>query len=195
MNRFRSIVVACLVLAGGSAASASTVTLASPPLASDAAASMIFDALLAIGRATLDQPQRAERGVAPYGAAVQSYAAGDLDGAFKSATAAIIAIDSPYAPAATADSPVVSPPAPAQYPPLVSVSQSESESRLALARAALLNCGATTAAAYTTARPLYDDAVRAVLAHAPNQVNASIQAIVDGCASAIPTVSSTAVTQ
>ena len=195
MNPFRSTVVACLVLAGGSAASASTITLASPPIASDAAASRIFDALLAIGRASLIDPRRAARGVAPYGAALQSYTSGDLDGAFTSATGAIIAIDAPYAPLATSDSPLVSPPAPAQYPPLVSVSQAESESRLALARAAMLNCGATSATAYTTARPLYDDAVRAVLAHAPNQVNASIQAVVDGCAAAIPTVDGTTVTQ
>jgi len=185
----RSIIVASLVLAASSAASAATVPLASPPLEPDAAASSIFDSMLAISRASVLDPQRAERGSAPYAAALQAYNAGNLDAAAQSATDALVAIRQPAAPLATSDSPVVSPPAPAQYPGLVSVSEGESEERLALARRALLSCGASTATAFVTARPIFDDAVRNELAHHPAAVTKESNTIVDDCAAAIPTAS------
>jgi hypothetical protein len=185
----RSIIVASLVIAASSAASAATITLASPPIQPDSAASSIFDAMLAIGRASLLDPRRAERGAAPYAAALQAYNAGNLDGAEQSATAALVAIDQPSAPQATSDSPVVSPPAPAQYPGLVSVSEGESEERLALARRALLSCGAVSATAFTTAKPIFDDAVRNEQAHHPAAVTADSKTIVNDCAAAIPTAS------
>jgi hypothetical protein len=198
----RSIIVASLVIAASSAASAATITLASPPIQPDSAASSIFDAKLAIGRASLLDPRRAERGAAPYAAALQAYNAGNLDGAEQSATAALVAIDQPSAPQATSDSPVVSPPAPAQYPGLVSVSEGESEERLLAltlrdaheagilrGRRALLSCGAVSATAFTTAKPIFDDAVRNEQAHHPAAVTADSKTIVNDCAAAIPTAS------
>jgi hypothetical protein len=183
----RSLIAAALVVAGASAASATTIALGTPPLAPDSAASTIFEAMLAIGRASVIDPQRAQRGVAPYDAALQAYASGDLDGAAQRATAAIVALDAPPAPLATSNSPVVSPPAPAQYPPLVAVNESESEEHLALARRALLSCGSSTAAAFMTARPIFDQAVRSEQAHHPKAVTDESQTIIDDCAAAIPT--------
>jgi len=187
----RSLVAACLVLTGSSAASAATIAVPLPPLANDTASGTIFDALLAISRTSVIDPRRAEQGVAPYTLAIQAYRTGDSAGAQAAAVKTLVALDVPYAPHTTSNSPVVSPPAPAQYPPLVSVSEGESEERLGLARRALFNCGAPTATAYTTARPIFDDAVQNVLAHRPDAVNADVAQIVDGCAAAIPTATDT----
>jgi hypothetical protein len=185
----RAIAVACLVLAGSSGASATTIPLAAPPIADDPASATIFEAMVAISRSSLIDPHRANRGVAPYNAALQSYAAGDFAGAQQTATSAIVAIAAPAAPVATSDSPVVSPVPPAQFPPMVDTRQSESEERLALARRALVDCGSPTIAPYTTAYPLYLDAVTNELGHHPGRLNGDVQSIVDDCAAAIPVVS------
>jgi hypothetical protein len=183
----RSLIVASLFLSGASAVSAATIPLNAPPISSDPAAETIFDALLAISRASLVDPSRAQHGVAPYNAAVQAYASGNLTGAEQNATAAIVAIDAPAAPPARSNSPVVSPPAPAQYPPLVAVNESESQERLALARRALLSCGSSTATPFTTASGIFQTAVQNELAHHPKAVVQETTMIVNDCAAAIPT--------
>jgi hypothetical protein len=187
----RAIAVACLVLAGSSAASATTITLTAPPIADDPASATIFEAMVAISRSSLIDPHRAARGVAPYEAALQAYAAGDMAGAQKTAMSSIVAIAAPAAPVATSGSPVSSPVPPAQFPPMVDTRQSESEERLALARRALVDCGSPTIAPYTTAYARYLDAVTNELAHHPGRLNTDVQSIVDDCAAAIPVASPT----
>jgi hypothetical protein len=179
--------VACLTLAArASAASPPTLPLASPPVASGQTASTIFDAFMAISRQANANPRAAQTASFTYAAALQQFAAGETERARESAIQAIVQTEGPPLPPALANAPVVSPPAPARMPMLANDIQAEMETRIDLARDALLHCGSTSAAPFTTVRPLYDQATKEQMAGNHAAVTSDVQKIVDACAAAAP---------
>ncbi len=188
MKRIASIatIVACLSLASAASAQVHTLPLASPPPAINPTASTIFDALIAIGRAAGSDPHAAQNASFSYAAAIQQYNAGDLERARRSAIDAIAKSNVPTLPQPTNAPPNVSPQPLSYMPAVTSVTQSEMEERLALARRALTSCGPTTSPTFATARSTYDSAVQNELTQRANALNAEVQSIIDSCAAAPP---------
>ncbi len=161
--------------------------VAAPPLAGDAGANTIFDAMLAISRAKSTYPEGAVRAATPYGTALERYNAGDQIAARDAALQAIyLSTRQPYPePAAwTNPSPTVSATAP--MPELVDTAQAQAESMLAVGRRALIDCGTTDAQLVGALRTRYSAGVAENLRHQYDQVIADAQTIVDACATTAP---------
>jgi hypothetical protein len=117
-----------------------------PPTANNAAASALFDAMLAIGRAAATNPGGARLAAAPYAAAIQQYNAGDLVSARLSALQAISQTTQLPAPEPEAwRAPALTLPAVRPMPAILDPAQADAESFLALARRSLASCGASPA--------------------------------------------------
>jgi hypothetical protein len=171
-------------------AQTSTLPLAAPPVASNAAASSIFDAMLAISRATQTNPAAAQAASFPYAAAIQRYNAGDLLTARMQALNAIsAAATTAPAPPSTgavlpAGSALAAAPALAPVPfalPL-NPAQADAEAFLAVSRRALATCAVTAAAPRAQLQRQYETAVQANVAQRYNDVRADSQAIINACA-------------
>lgn len=157
--------------------------LTAPPVANNAAAATIFDAMLAIGRAAVVNPAGAQAATLPYAAAIQRYNAGDLTTAQQSALQAISATaQAPFVPPSTPPTPIMIPMAsPVPMPMLVSPAQADAEEFLALARRALTACGAPPAQ-QANLQQLYQTAVGENVHGQWQNVRIEAKTIIDGCA-------------
>jgi hypothetical protein len=181
-----AIAAACLALAAPVSAQGPVLPLAAPPAASSPTASSIFDAMIAISRASTSNPRAAQTASFSYAAAIQEYNAGDFDRARASAVQAIGQTDAPFVPQPQGPTGGPAVPAPTvQMPPNTSVRQSDMEVQLALARHALMNCGDPDGAAYLAENVVYGRVVTAELANNPRLVRSDVQSIVDACAPAV----------
>jgi hypothetical protein len=163
-------------------ASLGPVMVAAPPLAADAGASAIFDAMLAISRAKATYPSGAAQAATPYGAALERYNAGDAVAARNDALQAIaLSSRRPYPQPAAWTSPSPSVAATSPMPELVDVAQARGESMLAVGRRALIDCGVTDQPLLQALRGRYSSAVSENLRHEYDQVIADAQTIIDAC--------------
>lgn len=166
-------------------AQTSTFPLASPPVATNAASSAIFDAMLAISRATLTNPAAAQAASFPYAAAIQSYRNGDLLTAQQNALRATAqAAPLPLPQPSAWNAPSLTMPRAVPLPTIMNPAQADAEAFLALSRRSLGTCGAP-AAQQTQLEAHYDAAVRENLAHNYQAVRRDAQAIIDGCATPV----------
>ena len=177
-----------LLLAAACAAPAvaqtATLPLAAPPAASNAAASAIFDAMLAISRATLTNPAAAQAASFNYAAAIQRYNAGDLTAARLQALQAISATAQLPFPA-PATGPLPAPltliqPAPMRT--VVNPAQADAEAFLAISRRALATCAVTAGPQRTALQQRYETATREYGAQNYTGVRGDARAVIDACA-------------
>jgi hypothetical protein len=179
--RFFAPLALALALTVSAASAQVAFPLAAPPVAGNAAAGAIFDAMLAISRATLTNPQAAQAASFSYAAAIQRYHAGDLAAARQQAVQAQFQAAMP---AGTV--PNVAAPAPLALPALTPMritnpAQADAEAFLALSRRSLLNCSASPDQR-TQLEARYEGAVRENLTHNYEAVRRDAKTIIDGCA-------------
>lgn len=164
-------------------AQTATLPLQAPPVATNAAASAIFDAMLAISRAVNANPAAAQAASFPYAAAIQRYQAGDLSGAQREALQAwSLAGQTPFPLASPAP---LQPPNPATrlaLPPLLNPPQADAEAFLAVTRRALATCAVTDKSQRAQLQTRYENAVHAYGAGRYNDVRTDARAVIDACA-------------
>lgn len=119
MIRFLSapaaMLLAALAVSTAASAQVTSLPLALPPAGGNAASSTIFDAMLAIARATGSNPTAAQQATFAYAAAIQQYNAGDYARSRMSALQAISATSNDPAARATAMPPGATAAAAQQY--------------------------------------------------------------------------------
>jgi hypothetical protein len=135
-----AVLAAALILAGTASAAG---PLTAPPPPSGPSANTIFDAMLAIARATTTNPAAAQTATFSYNAAIQQYNIHDYARARLSALAAISAAGAPALPVPAIVAAQAAP-YPTFYPSpsVVSADEADAENYVALARRALAQCGA-----------------------------------------------------
>jgi hypothetical protein len=159
-------------------------TLPAPPPPGGVTSTAIFDAMLAVARASSSNPGAAQNAAFQYQAAIQQYNIGDLNRARMSAIAAMgAAMPAPPLPA-----PSIVPPAIPQQtyypmPLLVAPDQADAESYFALARRSMLVCGAAGTNP-SQVMQLYAAASAALQAKNYGSTESSSQAIINYCAAA-----------
>jgi hypothetical protein len=193
-----AVLLAAACVAGANAAPPPGVPglpLAPPPVANNQAASSIFDAMMAISRATVTNPAAAQAATFPYAAAIQRYNAGDLTTAQQNALQAIsTTAQTPFIMPSTQPTPIMIPTTtPLPLPRLVDPSQADAEEFLALARRSLMNCGAPPAQ-LANLQNLYQTAVGENVQHQWQNVRTEAKAIIDGCAVPAPVAPAPAAT-
>jgi len=166
---------------------AAAAPLPTPPPPGGPTSTMIFDAMLAVARAASSNPSAAQTAAFSYQAAVQQYNAGDFDRARMSAIAAIgQAMPAPL-PAPSIVPPAIPEPAYYQMPLLRAADQADAESYLALARRAMLLCGAAGSNPPAVMQQ-YAAASAALNAKNYGTSRADSQAVIDYCAAATQTL-------
>jgi hypothetical protein len=156
-----------------------------PPLATDAGAEALFDAMVAIGRAKATYPAGAADAATRYAAALKSYYAGDQTAAWTGALGAIaVATKRPYPEPQAWQSPSPTVQAVAPMPEIVDVAQAQAESTLFVGRRALMTCGVSDSSLLQALRQRYSAGVAENLRHQYDQVLADAQTIIDACAAA-----------
>jgi hypothetical protein len=169
-------------------AQTSTLPLAAPPVGPNAAASAIFDAMLAISRATLVNPAAAQAASFNYAAAIQRYNAGDLLNARQQALQAI-SVTAPLPPpqpaAWLAPSPAAGRIVP--MPMILNPAQADAEAFLAVSRRALATCAVTGGTERAQIQQRYETAVREYGEQRYAGVRQDARSIIDACASALKT--------
>lgn len=156
------------------------VPLAAPPVATNAASSAIFDAMLAIARAAVANPAAAQAASFPYAAAIQRYAAGDRSAAQRAALEAIAAAAPATVPLASPAlaAPVVALPVPRPVRP-TSAAALDTEAFLALAAHALGACLAADRARWAER---FADATSAAATGHFALAQSAARDVVSGCA-------------
>jgi len=183
--RLATLPLLALLAIPGAPLSAQTATLplAPPPVATNAAASAVFDAMLAISRAVNANPGAAQAASFPYASAIQRYQAGDLSGAQREAAQArMLAGQTPFPLASPAP---LQPPNPATrlaLPALVNPPQADAEAFLAVTRRALATCAVTDKTQRAQLQTRYEDAVHEYGAARYNDVRTDARAVIDACA-------------
>jgi len=185
MRSILALVVLALVAlpAAPVAAQTATLPLAAPPVAPNAAASAIFDAMLAISRAVTANPAAAQAASFNYAAAIQRYQAGDLSAAQREALqASMLAGQNPLpkTPSALIAAPNAS--VPLALPRLVNPPQADAEAFLAVSRRALATCAVTDKTQKAQLQSRYEAAVREYGAGRYNDVRTDARALIDACA-------------
>lgn len=187
MNRFFRLLAPlslAALCAAPAAAQTATLPLAAPPAASNSAASAIFDAMLAISRATISNPAAAQAASFNYAAAIQRYNAGDLSAARMQALQAISASAQATFPAA-APAPLSAPITfyrAAPVPMIFNPAQADADAFLAVSRRALATCAVAGGPQRTQLQQRYETAVRENAAQRYNDVRTDARAIIDACA-------------
>lgn len=186
MRFFAALAVFALLPFGSAPVGAQTATLplAAPPIGTNAAASAIFDAMLAISRAVNANPAGAQAASFPYAAAIQRYQAGDLLAAQREALqASMLAAQNPL-PQAPAYVPA-QPPNPATrlaLPAVVNPPQADAEAFLAVTRRALATCAVSDKAQRAQLQQRYENAVREYTGARYTDVRTDARAVIDACA-------------
>lgn len=162
------------LLAAPAGAQTSTFPLAPPPVGPNAAASAIFDAMLAISRAATSNPAAAQAASFSYAQAMSRYQAGDLLAAQREALqAASLAAQSLFP----------QPPGSAlALPRLVNPPQADAEAFLAIARRALATCAVSDKTQRTELDRRYGAAVTEYGAGKYTGVRTDARVIIDACA-------------
>jgi hypothetical protein len=167
-----------------STAASAQVPLPAPPPPGAPAASVIFDAMLAIARAAQSNPSAAQTATFSYNAAIQQYNIHDFDRARQSALTAI----SQTATVPLPQPSLVPPPIPQQtyyqMPLLSDANQADAESYVALARRAMVTCGAPSATPPAPVMQEYESASKALVAKNYRVAHANSLNVVDDCAKA-----------
>jgi hypothetical protein len=189
LNRFLSIpaamLAAALAVTTGASAQVTSLPLPAPPAAGNAAASSIFDAMLAIARAAGSNPAAAQQATFSYNAAIQQYNAGDLARSRMSALQAISATSTiPAAQATAMPPPPIPQPNYVPMPNVLSANQADAEAWVALARRSLSLCGAPRATAPDAAMQQYTASVADLTTQKLAAAKAASQAVIDQCATA-----------
>lgn len=188
MNAFSRFLatVAILVLTatqGGLARTPlSDLVVEAPPLPGNAAASALFDAMIAIGRAKATYPAGAQHAAIPYAAGLARFRAGDFPAAEQDALQAIgLTSRTPYPQpkAWTSPSPTIASVVP--MPALVETPQADAEAALGFARRSLGRCPVSDAALRQALQQRYAAAVNENLMHRYADVLADAQTIVAAC--------------
>lgn len=183
--RFVAIVaIALLAVTQGTFARTplSKLTVEPPPIPAGAAASAIFDAMVAISRAKATWPAGAEHAAISYAAAMERYRAGDLTMALQNAfTAIALTSRAPYAEpqAWTSPSPTVASTVP--MPELVETGQSDAEAILGVARRSLQQCSVTDSTLLQALQQRYTAAIGENLMHRYADVIADSRTVIDAC--------------
>jgi hypothetical protein len=175
------VLAAALTLA--SAASAAG-PLPTPPPAGGPASTEIFEAMLAIARAATSNPGAAQNATFSYDAAIQQYNAHDFERARMSALTAISQTAAVPLPQPSIIAPAIPQPS---YVPMRLVNnagQADAEGYVALARRALMTCGAPSASPAPATQAQYAAAVNAILAMKYGAAKSGSQAVVDQCGQA-----------
>ena len=176
-----AVLAAALTLA--SAASADG-PLPAPPPPGGPTASTIFDAMLAIARAAQTNPAAAQTATFSYNAAIQQYNIHDFERARMSALTAIGQAATVPLPAPSLVPPSIPQPVYYQMPLLSTANQADAESYVALARRAMMTCGAAGATPPAAVTQEYKTASDALMAKNYAAARASSVNIVDDCAAA-----------
>jgi hypothetical protein len=157
--------------------------LPNPPPPGGPASSTIFDAMLAIARATTTNPAAAQQATFSYQAAIQQNNIGDFDRARMSALSAIGQTMPVPLPAPSVMAPSIPQPFYYQMPLLHGATQADAESFVALARRATMTCGApgTLPAGIQQQNDAADTALNA---HKYDTARAAAQSVIDQCAAA-----------
>jgi hypothetical protein len=158
--------------------------LPAPPPVGGPASSAIFDAMLAIARAAASNPGAAQTATFSYTAAIQQYNARDFERARMSALTAISQTAAVPLPQPSIWAPPIPQPSYYAMPLVRSANQADAESYVALARRAIVLCGAPNAAPPAAVQTQYAAAVDDLLAKNYGAARTSSQAVVDQCAAA-----------
>ena len=143
MSRFRFPAAAAAAVLVGSltvvsaSAQVTSLPLPAPPVATNATASLIFDAMLAIARTAASNPAQAQQATFSYHAAIQQYNAGDYQRARSSAVQAIAQTNAAPLPQPTDIAPSIPQQQYVTMPQANGVNASDAEEYLALARRSL----------------------------------------------------------
>lgn len=176
-----AVLAASLLL---STAASADGPLPAPPPPGSPTASTIFDAMLAIARAATTNPAAAQTATFSYTAALAQYNNQDFARAQMSALTAISQAAAVPLPAPSIAPPLIPQPTYYQMPLLSSANQADAESYVALARRAMMSCGAPGAAPTAVAQQDYKTASDALFAKNYNVARASSQNVVNDCATA-----------
>lgn len=172
------------LLAAPAAAQTATLPLAAPPVAPNAASSAIFDAMLAISRATISNPAAAQAASFSYAQAMSRYQAGDLSAARREALQAIMTAGQnplPQPPGYVLAAPPRSG-SPA-LPAIVNPPQADAEAFLAVTRRALATCAVTDKAQKAQLQHRYEAAVAEYGTGKYPDVRTDARAVIEACAS------------
>jgi hypothetical protein len=173
-----------VLLAAPAGAQTATLPLAAPPVGPNAAASAIFDAMLAISRAVSANPAAAQTASFSYAQAMSRYQAGDLAAAQREALqASMLAGQNPFPqPPAYVVAPPPSGGALAR-PMILNPPQADAEAFLAVTRRALATCAVSAPAPKALLQHRYETAVTDYGAGKYTDVRSEARAIIDACAS------------
>ena len=183
LSMFAAVLVAALAISTGASAQVTSLPLAAPPPAGNAAASSIFDAMLAIARAAGSNPAAAQQATFSYNAAIQQYNAGDLARSRMSALQAISQTSTiPMAQATAMPAAPIPQPTYASMPNVLGANQADAEGYVALARRALTLCGSPGVPAPDAVMQHYSAAVTALVAQKNDAAKVASQSVIDQCA-------------
>jgi hypothetical protein len=176
-----AVLAASLLL---STAASAQVPLPAPPPPGNPISSTLFDAMLSIARAAQTNPVGAQSAGLSYNAAIQQFNNGDFARAQASAVTALSQAAAVPLPAPS----LVPAPIPQQsyyqMPLLSDSNQADAESYVALARRAMLSCGATGAAPPAAVMQEYKAAGAALVAKNYRAARANTVNVVNDCAAA-----------
>jgi hypothetical protein len=177
-----AVLATALSLAGAASAAG---PLAAPPPPSGPTANTIFDAMLAIARATTSNPAAAQAATFSYNAAIQQYNIHDYARARMSALNAISQAGAPGA----LPAPLIMTQPPRAFPtfypapPAVGADEADAENYVALARRALTMCGAPGKTP-PALQQQYKTAVDALVAKKYAAAEGASRSIVEQCSAA-----------
>ena len=175
-----AVLAAALTLANAASAAG---PLPAPPPPGNTTSSNIFDAMLAIARAAVANPSGAQTATFSYNAAVQQYNARDFTRANASALTAMMQTQVPPLPQPSLYAPPIPQPTFFSLPRVASAHQADAEAAVALARRAMMTCGAPNAIPPAIAEQNLI-AVNALAATNYNAAITSAEWVVDQCSAA-----------
>ncbi len=165
------------------------IVLPAPPPVSNQTSSALFDAMLAVSRAQLTNPQAAQTASFQYFTAVQQYRSGDFRAARRSALEALSTASQPAlgADAHAPPAPIL-PPGATQLPGTqgglygADAPAIDADTFLALARGTIDDCAARHDRRLAQAQARYAEAVRAFAARNWETTRIAAKAAIDACA-------------
>ncbi|HEY5350179.1 MAG TPA: hypothetical protein VIJ64_10615 [Candidatus Lustribacter sp.] len=179
-----AVLAAALTLVNAASAQVPTLPLPAPPSTGGSASSAIFDAMLAIARAAASNPRAAQTASFSYDAAIQQFNARDFTRSRMSALTAISQTAAVPLPQPSLYAPPIPQPSYYAMPNVVSPEHATAESYVALARRALLACGAPSQTPPAAITQQFDAAVRALTARDYAAAKTASYAVIDQCAAA-----------
>jgi hypothetical protein len=177
-----AVLATAIALSAGASAQVTSLPLPAPPAAGNAAASTIFDAMLAIARTVGSNPAAAQQATFSYNAAIQQYNAGDLARSRSSALQAIMQTAAVPQPQPTLYAPPIPMSSYVPMPNVLGASQADAEGYVALARSAMSACGAPGTKPSDAIQQQYSAAVAALTTQNLGAARTASMAVIDGCA-------------